>query len=217
ERALRKAEELLTSVGIADAKARMGMYPFQLSGGMRQRVMIAIALAGEVELLIADEPTTALDVSIQNQILNLIAWHRENRAMTMLLVTHDLAVAAGRTDRIVVMYGGEIVESAPTRELFRNVKMPYTRALLEASPRLSTPSGTPIHGIAGQPPNLAEEITGCAFAPRCAFAQARCRSEHPPLETTADGHQYRCWFPLQEPVSADASRAQVVGSMGGES
>ena len=193
-----RAIELLTEVGLPDPESRLSMYPYELSGGQRQRVMIAIALAGEIELLIADEPTTALDVSIQNQILNLLARRREARGMSMLLVTHDLAVAAGRTDRIIVMYAGEIVESAPTVELFENVRMPYTRALLDASPRLSAPSRTPVSGIRGLPPSLAAVPEGCRFAARCRFVQDKCREEHPPLEADPDGHLYRCWFPLGE-------------------
>lgn len=196
--ARRRAIELLTEVGLPDPESRLSMYPYELSGGQRQRVMIAIALAGEIELLIADEPTTALDVSIQNQILNLLVRRREARGMSMLLVTHDLAVAAGRTDRIIVMYAGEIVESAPTTELFENVRMPYTRALLDASPRLSDPSRTPVSGIRGMPPSLAAVPEGCRFAARCRFAQDKCREEHPPLEADPDGHLYRCWFPLGE-------------------
>lgn len=202
-----QAVSLLTSVGIADSEALVTMYPHQLSGGMRQRVMIAIAIAGDVDLMVADEPTTALDVSVQNQILNLLAWHRKQRGMAMMLVTHDLAIAAGRADRIIVMYAGEVVESAPTRELFANVKMPYTKALLDAAPRLKDPSGTPVHGIPGQPPNLSADLQGCRFAARCPAAQDKCRTEHPPLEATESGHLYRCWFPIEAAESLQSPRS----------
>lgn len=205
--AKRRAVDLLTEVGIPDPESRLGMYPHELSGGQRQRVMIAIALAGEIELLIADEPTTALDVSIQNQILNLLERRRRERGMSMLLVTHDLAVAAGRTDRIVVMYAGEIVESAPTAELFDNVRMPYTRALLDASPKLADPSRTRVDGIRGLPPNLSAVAPGCRFAARCRFVQDKCRQEHPPLAMDPDGHSYRCWFPLGEERGRAAAAA----------
>lgn len=191
-----EAISLMKSVGIGDAARRLSMYPHQFSGGMRQRVMIAIAVAGEADLLIADEPTTALDVSVQNQILNLMGEYRRKRGMSMILVTHDLAVAAGRTDRIAVMYAGEVVESARTADLFSNVRMPYTQALLNAAPPLSAPSGSKVDAIPGQPPDLSAMINGCRFASRCPFAQDQCFAEHPPFTTDANGHQYRCWFPL---------------------
>ncbi|MFD0661784.1 ABC transporter ATP-binding protein [Thermocatellispora tengchongensis] len=159
--------ELLRSVGIPEPAKRMHAYPHQLSGGMRQRVGIAIALAGNPRLLFADEPTTALDVTVQHQILDLLGRQQAERHMAMVLVTHDLGVVATRTDRIAVMYAGRIVETAPTRTLFANVMMPYTRALLDALPRLEEPSHTRLNAIPGHPPNLAVPMPGCRFADRC--------------------------------------------------
>lgn len=203
-----KSIELLRSVGIPEPARRMNVYPHQMSGGMRQRVGIAIALSGDPRLLFADEPTTALDVTVQQQILELLAKQQAERNMAMVLVTHDLGVVATRTDRIIVMYAGQVVESAPTRELFHNVKMPYTRALLDALPRRDQPSHTRLRAIAGSPPNLADPPAGCRFASRCPAAQARCREEQPPLRAGADGeHLYRCWFPVGTP---EYERAVVV-------
>lgn len=193
--------ELLRSVGIPEPAGRMGVYPHEMSGGMRQRVGIAIALAGDPRLLIADEPTTALDVTVQLQILELLSKQQSHREMAMILVTHDLGVVATRTDRIIVMYAGRVVESAPTSELFGNVKMPYTRALLDALPRRDQPSHTRLRAIGGNPPNLAAPQPGCRFASRCPAAGARCRAEEPPLrvaENTED-HLYRCWYPVGTP------------------
>ncbi|MGL3150354.1 ABC transporter ATP-binding protein [Microbacterium sp. A82] len=201
-----KSIELLRSVGIPEPSRRMNVYPHQMSGGMRQRVGIAIALSADPRLLFADEPTTALDVTVQQQILELLAKQQRERNMAMVLVTHDLGVVATRTDRIIVMYAGQVVESAPTRELFHNVKMPYTRALLDALPRRDQPSHTRLKAIAGNPPNLADPPQGCRFASRCPAAQDRCRAEQPPLvasETDA-GHLYRCWFPVGTPEYARA-------------
>lgn len=196
-----KSIELLRGVGIPEPERRMRVYPHQMSGGMRQRVGIAIALAGDPRLLFADEPTTALDVTVQLQILELLGRQQTERNMAMVLVTHDLGVVATRTDRIVVMYAGQVVESAPTAELFRNVKMPYTRALLDALPRRDQPSHTRLKAIPGNPPNLAAPPVGCRFASRCPAAQARCHEEQPPL-VNAEGseeHAYRCWFPVGTP------------------
>lgn len=202
------AERLLTDVGIPEPTRRLEEYPHQLSGGMRQRVMIAIALACGPTLLFADEPTTALDVTVQAQILDLMAALRRDRNMSMILVTHDLGVVAGRTDEIAVMYAGQIVEKAPTTTLFSKMKMPYTEALLRSIPKLENASHTRLEIIGGRPPDLVSPPTGCRFAPRCQYAQDRCRTEAPPLqEAETPGHLYRCWYPVSvAPVAAPTIR-----------
>ena len=188
---------LLRSVGIPEPERRLRQYPHELSGGMRQRIMIAVALACGPRLLFADEPTTALDVTVQAQILNLLAAQQRERAMAMVLVTHDLGVVAGRADEIAVMYAGQIVEQAPATRLFTAVRMPYTEALLRSIPQLDQPRGTPLRAIPGRPPNLVSPPRGCRFAPRCPYAQDRCRSEAPPLVEDQPGHAFRCWYPLR--------------------
>ncbi|GAA1267592.1 ABC transporter ATP-binding protein [Pseudonocardia aurantiaca] len=192
-----RAIELLSSVGIPEPARRFDDFPHQLSGGMRQRVTIAIALACNPRLLLADEPTTALDVTVQAQILDLLDTQQRERGMTMVLVTHDLGVVAGRTDEIAVMYGGKIVEIAPTRELFRKTRMPYTQALMLSVPNMSAPSHTRLFTIPGRPPVLTDPTPGCRFSPRCPYAQERCLVEEPPLAAPerAD-HQYACWYPV---------------------
>ena len=201
----RRAVALLDSVGIPEPEQRLGDFPHQLSGGMRQRVTIAVALACGPRLLMADEPTTALDVTVQAQILDLLARQQRERYMAMVLVTHDLGVVAGRTDEIAVMYAGKIVEKAPTRTLFSDMKMPYTEALLKSIPKLADPSHTTLSVIPGRPPDLVNLPTGCRFYPRCPYAQQRCRDEEPPLqEATTPGHVYRCWFPVGTPEGRDA-------------
>jgi peptide/nickel transport system ATP-binding protein len=198
-----QALQLLDSVGIPDARRRLQQYPHELSGGMRQRVTIAIALACGPKMLFADEPTTALDVTVQAQILNLLNDQQRERHMAMVLVTHDLGVVAGRTDAIAVMYAGQIVEMAPTRTLFSEVRMPYTEALLKSIPKLEQASHTRLQIIGGRPPDLISPPPGCRFAPRCPYAQPKCHAEQPPLvEAETPGHQYRCWFP----VGTDAGR-----------
>jgi oligopeptide/dipeptide ABC transporter ATP-binding protein len=188
---------LLQSVGIPEAAQRLKEYPHQLSGGMRQRVTIAIALACGPKLLFADEPTTALDVTVQAQILNLLQRQQQERHMAMILVTHDLGVVAGRTDEIAVMYAGQIVERAPTKTLFAHMKMPYTEALLKSIPKLEQPSHTRLEIIGGRPPDLINPPKGCKFSPRCPYAQDQCREEEPPLiEAEVAGHYYKCWFPV---------------------
>jgi peptide/nickel transport system ATP-binding protein len=199
------AEALLTSVGIPEARRRLDEYPHQLSGGMRQRVTIAIALACGPELLIGDEPTTALDVTVQAQILDLLQAQQRDRYMAMILVTHDLGVVAGRTDEIAVMYAGKIVEKAPTRVLFSNMKMPYTEALVQSIPKLENRSHSRLRTITGRPPQLIDPAPGCRFAPRCPYVQERCREEEPPLmEADVPGHSYRCWFPVGTPAGREA-------------
>ena len=189
---------LLSAVRIPAPAKRFNEYPGQLSGGMRQRVVIAVALACGPKLLFADEPTTALDVTVQAQILDLLADQQRERFMAMVLVTHDLGVVAGRADEIAVMYAGRIVERAPTRSLFTNMAMPYTEALLRSIPKVSNASHTRLDAIAGAPPNLTAPATGCAFAPRCRYAQDRCLEEQPVLSEVAGdpGHVVACFYPV---------------------
>jgi oligopeptide/dipeptide ABC transporter ATP-binding protein len=196
------AVELLRSVGIPSPEDRVRWYPFQLSGGIRQRVMIAIALACAPRLVMADEPTTGLDVTVQAQILDLLEELQRERHMAVILVTHDLGVVANRADEIVVMYAGRVVERAPTRLLFSDTRMPYTRALMDSIPRLSDASGTRLHAIAGRPPDLIHPPKGCRFAPRCPYAQDKCRELEPPLRTAGSpDHLFACWYPLVNGVS----------------
>ncbi len=196
---------LLSSVGIPEPEQRLGEYPHQLSGGMRQRVTIAIALACGPKLLFADEPTTALDVTVQAQILNLLQQQQKERYMAMILVTHDLGVVAGRTDEIAVMYGGKVAEQAPTPVLFSHMKHPYTEALLNSIPKIENPSHTRLEAIGGRPPDLVNPPKGCNFSPRCPYAQEKCRTEEPPLmEAELPGHVYRCWFPVGTPEGREA-------------
>lgn len=196
-----RAIELLEMVGIPEASARLKAFPHQFSGGMRQRVMIAMALVNNPELLIADEPTTALDVTVQAQILKLLRELQAELKMAIILITHDLGVVAGAADRVNVMYAGKIVESAPVRELYANPLMPYTYGLLNSVPRMDGGHGKRLSAIAGQPPSLIALPKGCAFAPRCTFSSrvvggsARCESEMPPLvarATGTSGHFVRC-------------------------
>ena len=193
------AISLLGQVGIPSPAERVRAYPFQLSGGMRQRVTIAIALACSPRLLLADEPTTGLDVTVQAQILDLLSSLQAERHMAVILVTHDLGVVATRTDRIAVMYAGHIVEMASTRRLFASMAMPYTQALLKSTPRISDPSHTRLTAIDGRPPDLINPPVGCAFAPRCDYATDQCRIEAPPLRTAPEDptHLFACWNPLQ--------------------
>ena len=201
---------LLREVGIPEPARRFEEYPHQLSGGMRQRVVIAIALACGPKLLFADEPTTALDVTVQAQILNLLDRERSDRDMGMVLVTHDLGIVAGRTDEIVVMYAGRVVEKAPTRVLFREMRMPYTEALLQSIPKLEYPSHTRLDAIPGRPPNLIDEFPGCPFAPRCRYAQERCHIEAPPVrEADTPGHTYACWYPVGTPEGREALERNI--------
>ncbi len=194
------AVRLLKDVRIPEAERRLNQYPHELSGGMRHRVMLAIALACGPTMLFADEPTTALDVTVQAQILDLIGEQRRDRNMSVILVTHDLGVVAGHTDEIAVMYGGRLVEKAPTTTLFANMKMPYTKALLRSIPKLTDPSHTRLATIAGRPPDLVNPPRGCRFAPRCPYARERCVEEEPVL-TQADSpdHSFACFYPVGSP------------------
>ena len=224
--AVSTAVELLRSVGIPSPGERVRWYPFQLSGGMRQRVMIAIALACAPRLVMADEPTTGLDVTVQAQILDLLADLQRERHMAVILVTHDLGVVASRADDIIVMYAGRIVERAPTRTLFSDTKMPYTQALMDSIPRLADPSGTRLHAIGGRPPDLINPPEGCRFAPRCPYVQDKCRELDPPLRTVGSpDHLFACWFPLVDgestapsvPVSLSASSSSSAAPAAGAS
>ena len=210
------AIELLRSVGIPSPEERIRWYPFQLSGGMRQRVMIAIALACAPRLVMADEPTTGLDVTVQAQILDLLAELQRERHMAVVLVTHDLGVVATRADEIVVMYAGRIVERAPTHTLFHDTHMPYTKALMDSIPRLADPSGTRLQAIAGRPPDLIHPPNGCRFAPRCPYVQDKCRENDPPLRTAGSpDHLFACWFPLVNGVSTAPPNGTSPGVDGG--
>ena len=198
-----RAIKLLTMVGIPSAESRYRAYPTEFSGGMRQRVVIAAALACSPKLLIADEPTTGLDVTIQAQILNLLDSLKQQLSMSVILITHDLGVVATRASRIIVMYAGRIVEMGDTRDVFYHHRMPYTRALLQSSPKVSNAPHTRLAVIPGRPPNLATAQVGCAFAPRCAYATEQCRTERPVLvEAAAPGHHFACWNPLPETAEA---------------
>ncbi len=192
-----RSVELLEAVGLPDPRRRLRDYPHQFSGGMRQRVMIAMALACEPKLLIADEPTTALDVTIQAQILDLLARLQDRFGMSILLITHDLGVVAGVSDDIVVMYAGKIVEKATTDELFANPQHPYTEALLASVPRLDDTGRKRLASIPGLPPDLVNPPTGCSFHPRCPYADEKCRTIEPTLRPYdgGTGHEASCWFP----------------------
>ena len=208
--ALVRAVEVLGLVGMPHPAERVGNYPHQLSGGMRQRVMIAMALACEPRLLIADEPTTALDVTIQKQILELIDDLRRRLGMAVILVTHDLGVIAGRADRATVMYAGKVVETTTTQRLFANPRHPYTEALFGALPENAVDGSQRLYSIPGMPPDLTEPPPACRFAPRCRYAQDACRESEPPLDGSSSDHLYRCFFPVGRDAQArDESDATV--------
>jgi oligopeptide transport system ATP-binding protein len=186
-----RAVEALERVGITDAPRRLRSYPHEFSGGMRQRVMIAMALITRPQLLIADEPTTALDVTVQAQILELIKSIQREMGMAVILITHDLGVIAEVCDRVLVMYAGRIVESARTEHLFARPRHPYTRALMASLPSMHT-RGDVLYSIEGRPPDLSEPIQGCPFAPRCEHAVDRCGAGRPELAAVAQGHATAC-------------------------
>ena len=209
-----RATELLELVRIPEAAQRLNQYPHELSGGMRQRVVIAIALSCNPTLLVADEPTTALDVTVQKQILDLLETLQRDLQMAMILITHDLGVVAGRADRIAVMYAGRMVETADTPSLFRNMRHPYAEALLHSIPRLENPSHTRLDAISGRPPDMVKPPPGCRFAPRCRYAQDRCVTEPPELVTTNEpGHSFACFFPVGTPEGEAALAANLAAGM----
>jgi len=190
-----RAAELIESFGIPDPEQQLSRYPMHLSGGMRQRVAIAIAMACEPKLMIADEPTTALDVTIQAQILDLIRRQQQERNMAVILITHNLGIVKDYTDDVAVMYAGKIVENCATEELISNPKMPYTEALMKSAPSLADPPHTRLEAIPGLPPNLLNVPDGCRFHERCGYVQDKCRSDMPSLSGDS-GHTCRCWYPL---------------------
>lgn len=231
-RAARSAAlDLLEEVGIPEPHRRIDEYPHQLSGGMRQRIVIAIALACSPRLLIADEPTTALDVTVQAQILDLLEAQRAERNMSLVLITHDLGIVAGRTDEIIVMYAGRVVERAPTATLFSDMRMPYTEALFRSIPKVTDDSHARLEIIGGQPPQMTDLPPGCKFAPRCKYAQDLCFAEEPALieaptaaparssitdsgddgepDPAAGVHLYRCFYPVGTPEAAEAFERNI--------
>jgi oligopeptide/dipeptide ABC transporter ATP-binding protein len=202
EPARQRAVELLTLVGIPDAAHQLARYPHHFSGGMRQRLMIAMALTCNPSLILADEPTTALDVTIQAQILELMKDLCRRLGIAMVLITHNLGVVARYADRVNVMYAGKLVEQGLARDLYARPHHPYTRGLLRSVPRLDAPRQAQLHPIAGQPPDLTRLPPGCAFAPRCRYAMARCQDEVPPLRRVGAEHLAACW--VAEQVGSEA-------------
>ena len=190
--AMGEAVRMMRAVGIANPEVRAHEYPHQMSGGMRQRVMIAMALACQPQILIADEPTTALDVTIQAQILDLIRELNESMGTSVVFITHDLGVVSELCDTVIVMYTGHIVEQAPVKELFESPKHPYTKGLLNAIPKI-TRERNPLETIEGMVPNPTERIEGCSFSPRCPYATDQCRKAEPPMAELSDGRLVRCW------------------------
>ncbi|CAN5245936.1 ABC transporter ATP-binding protein [soil metagenome] len=203
--ARRRSIELLEMVGIPNAEERVNQYPHQFSGGMRQRVMIAMALSCNPSLLIADEPTTALDVTIQAQILDLMKTLQAEHNTAVMLITHDLGVVAGMSDRINVMYAGHVVETATAEELFANPRHPYTVGLLNSIPRLDSEVREKLDPIRGLPPDLIDLPDLCPFVPRCDYAREKCEQQNPPLLDVAPGHRSACWF--WEEVSKEGPKA----------
>lgn len=193
KQARERAAELLKMVGIPQAESRLDDYPHQFSGGMRQRAMIAMALSCNPSILIADEPTTALDVTIQAQIVELVKRLQDELGMAVVWITHDLGVVAGIAQRVNVMYAGRIIEMGPVEEIYHNPHHPYTVGLLASLPRYDLPPGTKLFSIEGEPPDLIDMPEGCAFAPRCTYAQKRCFHETPTLQTMEVGHRVACW------------------------
>ncbi len=202
--ALEKAGELLSRVRIPDAKARVGAYPHQFSGGMRQRAMIAMALACQPKLIIADEPTTALDVTVQSQILSLLKELTRETGAALILITHDLGVVARYADRVSVMYAGRVVETGTAREIYKKPQHPYTRGLMACVPRLDGALGDRLVPIEGAPPDLSRLPPGCAFAPRCSVAAPGCLTARPGLEDVGGGHQKACFVAVESGVPVHA-------------
>jgi oligopeptide/dipeptide ABC transporter ATP-binding protein len=198
-----RAIELLRLVGIPDPARRLGEYPHQFSGGMRQRVMIAIALSCRPKLILADEPTTALDVTIQAQLLELMRGLSRQFGVALVIITHNLGVVARYADRVNVMYAGKIIESGGAAEIYRDPRHPYTIGLLHSVPRLDQPRKAKLDPIEGQPPDMWDLPPGCSFAPRCQFRLEKCAREVPPLRQIQDGHNAACW--VAEKLSAGAS------------
>lgn len=194
----RRAIEMLSKVKIPEPEKRYGFYPHQFSGGMRQRVMIAMALANNPEILIADEPTTALDVTIQDQVLKQMAESIRERDMSMIFITHDLAVVAQICTRVIVMYGGLIMESSPIEELFNNPSHPYTMGLFKSMPSMDQSKDEKLHPIAGSPPDMLNPPKGCPFAPRCKYARIICRDELPPMVEVSKDHYSLCHLQTEE-------------------
>ena len=203
--ALGRAGDLLEKVGIPDPGRRLGQYPFEFSGGMQQRVVIAIALSCDPMMLIADEPTTALDVTTQAQILELISSLQRDLGLALVLITHDLGVVAGACDLLKVLYAGEIVESGTADQLFHNPHHPYTAALLGSTPRLDVRAER-LMAIEGQPPDLRQVGVGCSFTPRCAHSTGQCGSVSPNLETSSEGRAFACWNPLNQGADPNTGR-----------
>ncbi len=209
-----RAIELLEVVGIPDAADCYGYFPHHFSGGMKQRIMIAADLVCRPELLIADEATTALDVTVQKEVLDLLQILQGEREMSMILVSHNLGVVAGRTDELLVLYGGHIVEYGPTEEVFRSPRHRYTEALLSAMPHMDQPAHTRLRTIPGQPPNLAKQPKGCPFAPRCAMAQEACHQTMPQMMTSGtNGHRFACHFPSPEKADAQPVEMTTKGAL----
>jgi oligopeptide/dipeptide ABC transporter ATP-binding protein len=214
EESLDRAAEVLSLVGLPRPKERLGDYPHQLSGGLRQRVMIAMALSCEPKLLVADEPTTALDVTIQAQILALLDDLKSRLGMAMLLITHDMGVIAGHADRTEVMYAGRLVETTDTHTLFEHMHHPYTQALLASIPRLSQDSRQRLLNIPGLPPDLTQPPEGCRYAARCSRATDKCRANEPPLTGETAAHRFACWHPVDGPLAAVSATAENAVSHG---
>ena len=202
--ALAEAGDLLEQVGIPEPGKRLTQYPHELSGGLRQRVVIAMALACSPRLLIADEPTTALDVTVQKHILDLLDDLRRARGMAMILITHDLGVVRGRADEVMVMYAGHTMEEAPTDTLFAEMRPPYPEALLETIPRIDTPSHTRLVPIPGRPPEVIDVLEGCPFAPRCRYSVTECLTDRPGLTSHGAGHLCACHAPVGTEAGKEA-------------